>query len=89
MPKQQRMRTLAYRWHGGQDSPLYSFASTGGVVHTQEHREGLVAEVQENVGWCEANPGTTEAADLPALRELLVFVSAVKLEAEPARFPRR
>ena len=35
----------AYDWHGGQWSPLYSFASTGGVVHSIEHRYGLLDEI--------------------------------------------
>ena len=89
MTPQQRMRTLAYNWHGGGGSPLYQFASTGGVVHTDEHREKLVAEVQEYAAWCEASPEAREAADLPALRELLASVSAVRLNAEPCRYPGR
>lgn len=84
---QTQARMLGYDWHGGQTSPLYSFASTGGVVHTEEHREKLVEEVSEDIAWCEANPHTEEAADLPRLRELLDFVKAAPLKADPAPFP--
>lgn len=39
----------AYDWHGGQSSPLYSFASTGGVVHSEDHRENLKHELDANI----------------------------------------
>ena len=40
---------LAYSWHGGQSSPLYSFASTGGVVHNEQHRTNLNKEIDTNI----------------------------------------
>jgi hypothetical protein len=89
MTQQQGMRMLAYDWHGGQDSPLYSFASTGGVVHTQEHREKLVAEVQADIDWCDANQSTDEAGDRVSLGLLLAFVQAAPLKTKPAGFPGR
>lgn len=41
----------AYDWHSGQFSPLYSFASTGGKVHTEKHRENLKKEISDNMNW--------------------------------------
>lgn len=38
---------LAYDWHGGQNSPLYSYASTGGTVHNRDHAVGLLHELNE------------------------------------------
>ena len=78
---------VAYDWHGGGGCPLYSFASTGGVVHTEEHRTKLIEEISVSIGWCEAEPDSVEAEDLPHLRELLAFVKAAPLNAEPAPFP--
>lgn len=39
----------AYNWHGGQWSPLYSFASTGGKVWSEDHRQGLKHEIADNI----------------------------------------
>ena len=86
---QQQARMLGYNWHGGQDSPLYSFSSTGGVVHTEQHRADLVAEVQGNITWCEQHEEADEAADLTLLRDLLAFVQAAPLKQDPAPFPMR
>lgn len=36
-----RLIQTAYDWHSGQSSPLYSFASTGGVIWSADHREDL------------------------------------------------
>jgi len=87
MTDHQKMRMLAYDWHGGQNSPLYSFASCGGVVHTEEHRTQLAVEIRDNIAWCEANPARDEAEDLSALRELLAFVMAAPSNGEEAPFP--
>lgn len=38
---------LAYEWHGGQASPLYSYASTGGKVHNRDHAIGLLHELSD------------------------------------------
>ena len=82
-----KMRMLAYAWHSGQNSPLYSFASTGAVIHDEGHRQNLVTEVEENITWCEAHPATHEADDLPNLRQLLAFVQVTPLNLPPAPFP--
>jgi hypothetical protein len=38
---------VAYEWHGGQGSALYSYASTGGTVHSAEHKADLLKEIQQ------------------------------------------
>lgn len=43
---------VAFDWHGGQFSALYSFASTGGLVHDQRHLERLRVEVRDSIQWC-------------------------------------
>lgn len=37
---------LAFDWHGGGGSPLYSFASTR-TIHDEKHRRGLLAEIKK------------------------------------------
>ena len=85
--QRERMRMLAYEWHGGQESALYSYASTGAVIHTEGHRANLVGEVQKCVLWCEMTPDTREAADLPGLLELLAAVRAAPLKEAEVGFP--
>lgn len=75
---------IAYEWHGGQWSPLYSFASTGGVVHSEEHRANLVGEINECIAWCESQgdtvyPEQNPAAEKVALLSLLEYVQQVKV----------
>ena len=65
------LRNTAYDWHGSQDSPLYSFASTGGIVHTEEHRERLLAEIAE----CSSYVGN----DDPELDRLLAHVEQAEI----------
>lgn len=43
--------SYAFSWHGGQSSPLYSFASCGGVVHSEDHRRDLLLEVEKCLLW--------------------------------------
>lgn len=64
------MRDVAYDWHGGQDSPLYSFASTGKVWNA-DHRARILAEIDENDGAAETD---TDAANLIALRKYIASV---------------
>lgn len=40
------IRETAYNWHHGQWSDLYSFASTDLTIHSEEHRQGLLCEVE-------------------------------------------
>ena len=87
MTQQQRMRMLAYDWHGGGGSPLYSSPPPGGVVHTEEHREGLVAEVQANIDWCEANQSTDEAGDRVSLRDPARLRAGRPTEDQAGRVP--
>ena len=72
-------RQVAYDWHSGQDSPLYSFASTG-EVWSQEHRENLSHEI--NTCITEAQRLNTEeySQEGPRLRELLAFVLKARIK---------
>jgi hypothetical protein len=49
-------RETAYSWHGGQNSALYSFASTDCTVWTEEHRASLIADVERCIRDCAAKP---------------------------------
>jgi hypothetical protein len=49
-------RDVAYAWHSGQDSALYSFASTDCTVWNEEHRAQLVADVERAIELTRANP---------------------------------
>lgn len=42
---------VAMDWHEGPETALYSFASAGGVVHSQEHKDKLTAEVRAALEW--------------------------------------
>jgi hypothetical protein len=59
----QEVRQLAYRWHGGQDTPLYAFASSGVV----ENIEWLLREIRRD---CIAQDDE-EAEELERLREFV------------------
>jgi hypothetical protein len=73
------IRLTAYEWHGGGSSPLYSFASCGGLVHDEEHRQRLYVEIEGCMKWCEKNPDTDETKGLPLLKDLLEHVKAAKI----------
>jgi hypothetical protein len=51
-------RDTAYSWHGGQESALYSFASTDCTVHSEEHRRNLIGEVEQAIQLATAAPAT-------------------------------
>ncbi len=77
-------RQTAYSWHGGQDSPLYSFASTGAIVHDEDHRAGLEGEIQHNIDWVISRPDDdsffkerTKTEELDALDNLMRTVKAL------------
>lgn len=42
-------RAVAYDWHSGQGSALYSFASTDCTVWTEAHRADLIADVERAI----------------------------------------
>ena len=50
----------AFNWHGGQSSPLYSFASTR-TVHSEKHRQNLFVEIAKNTDWVAAQKDATRA----------------------------
>ena len=37
--------TTAYYWHGGDGSPLHTFCRLGGVIISEDHRNGLRDEI--------------------------------------------
>lgn len=49
-------REVAYSWHSGQNSPLYSFASTDCTVWSEAHREDLITEVKRAIRLVQASP---------------------------------
>ncbi|MCR4339856.1 MAG: hypothetical protein NUW01_08220 [Gemmatimonadaceae bacterium] len=65
--RQQNAQRIAYDWHGGQWSPLYSFASTGGIVHSAEHQAGILREI-------DSIPEAAKDAELAALRAYIASV---------------
>lgn len=65
-------RETAYDWHGGQSSPLYSFASTG-VVHGAEHRAAILAELAESDGAAEDDEAVAAFNALRRYIESIVF----------------
>ena len=58
------MREIAYGWHCGQDSALYSFASTG-KVWGDDHRRRILAEIDDCAEYCER--AEEDASDLERL----------------------
>lgn len=59
-----RMREIAYNWHGGQDSPLYAFASSG----ICEDKEALLGEIKR----CQSvNDSSYKESELELLLEFV------------------
>jgi len=58
---------IAYEWHGGQWSPLYSYASTGARIWSQEHKDGLLYDIDKTLADSEVR---SELYDKSALKEL-------------------
>ena len=71
----------AYEWHGGQWSPLYSFASTGGVVHTESHREQLLDEIGDCIEHCKQD-NAHDHHERERLHKLAAFVKSFEIEKE-------
>lgn len=70
-----RARHLAYAWYGGQESALYSFASTGGVVHSAEHKANLLREISLCKGF--------EMVRGPELRNLEALEAYIQAQEAP------
>lgn len=49
-------REVAYQWHGGQDTALYSFASTDATVWSEQHRRDLVADIKQMIAAVKKDP---------------------------------
>ena len=61
-------REVAYDWHGGMWSPLYSFASTG-KVHGTDHRINLLREIDDIRQWAGSS------AEAERIQALAAFVA--------------
>ena len=88
MATMSQLRLVAYEWHGGGGSSLYQFASTGGKVHSEEHRQDLVSEIEKNILYCEveASPQWLEEndrdAEIACLTRLLAHVQQAEIGVE-------
>lgn len=71
-------RRIAYDWHGGGGSPLYSFASTSGHGAPENITPATVKEVDTALAWCERNPYPIrgEEHDTEGLTQLREFLTA-------------
>lgn len=75
-------REIAYAWHGGGGSPLYSFASTSNDGTPRNITPDTVSEVNGNIRWCLFNGRTEEAKERPQLEELAAYLVA-NMPAQP------
>lgn len=81
------LRLTAYEWYGGGDSPLYSFASTGGKVHSEKHRQDLVSEIEGDIRYCGTVPSVEDSgidgpAEAARLTRLLEHVQQAEIGVE-------
>ena len=72
-----KARELAYSWHGGQDSTLYAFASSGLIAD-------LVA-LDKEIASCETLAGTRK--DSLTLAQLRRYIKSPIIRAIPGRYP--
>ncbi len=72
--------SIAHQWHGGGGSPLYRFASHGGLVLSEKDRVALVAEILGDIAGLEGYPSEEQAREAPKLLALLEFVEAQYVE---------
>jgi len=83
MAQMSPLRLTAYEWHGGGDSPLYSFASTGGKVHSEKHRRDLVSEIEGDIRYCGTVPPVEDSGiDGPVEKDRLTCLLAHVQQAE-------
>ncbi len=71
-------RAIAADWHGGQWSPLYSFASSGSLAKVAGaigETEGIVRDIERGIG---------EESEAPRLVALLEYLKAAFGEAMEA-----
>jgi len=87
MATMSQLRLVAYEWHGGGGSSLYQFASTGGKVHSEEHRANLVSEIEGDIRYCGTAPSVEDnGIDGPVeearLTRLLAHVQQAEIGVE-------
>jgi hypothetical protein len=66
--------TIAYEWHGGQESMLYAFASTQTVQH-ENHRAGILREIESSLTYAREK----QPEDVAELEKLLAAVKNAKI----------
>jgi hypothetical protein len=72
-------RETAYEWHGGQFSPLYSFASTECAVYSESHRSDLNYEINRCIESVIASGGSG-TGDHDNLLNLLAVINALPVK---------
>jgi len=88
MATMSQLRLVAYEWHGGGGSSLYQFASTGGKVHSEEHRANLVSEIEGDIRYCEVEASlqwleeNDRDAEIARLTRLLAHVQQAEIGVE-------
>ena len=70
-------RDTAYQWHGGQWSPLYSYASTDCTVWDESHRMNLEGEILACMTTVDRHD---QADELEALANLLRCIQALPVK---------
>lgn len=72
-----KAREIAYSWHGGQDSPLYAFASSGLIAD--------LVDLDKEIASCEQLAGTHK--DCLSLASLRRYIKSPLIRAMPGRYP--
>lgn len=72
-----KAREIAYQWHGGQNSPLYAFASSGLIED--------LTELDKDISRCEKLAGTHK--DCLSLASLRRYIRSPIIRAMPGRYP--
>lgn len=72
-----KAREIAYSWHGGQDSPLYAFASSGLIAD--------LVELDKEIARCEMLAGTVK--DCLTLAQLRRYIKSPIIRAMTGKYP--
>jgi hypothetical protein len=75
---------IAFDWHSGPGSPLYSFASTR-RIHGEKHREQLRREINAVIGSVLENPVHEGEYDTLALLREVIYTAPLDTELATAK----
>ena len=66
---------IAFNWHSGISSPLYSFASTR-KIHSEHHRDDVLDEIDECIRWTELhrNQQLRDIDDLKSVSRVVIDI---------------